>query len=373
MAFLNGGYVVKVALVHYWLLAMRGGEQVLEALCDMYPDAEIFTLFCDRAAISPKLRRHVIHTSALQKLPESHRYYQALLPLMPFALEHFDLSGFELVISSESGPAKGIVPRPDAVHVCYCHTPMRYIWDDYAFYHRRAGPLAKRIMPIVVPMLRQWDVTTAQRVDCFVANSNHVARRIDKYYRRPSTVVFPPVAVDDFAPAAEIGDYYLCAGQLVGYKRFDLAVEAFTRMNKTLVVVGEGPEMKALALKAGKSVSFLGRQSFERLRDLYARCCALVFPGQEDFGIVPVEAMASGRPVIAYGKGGVRDTVKPGITGIFFSEQTVEAVIDAIETFESTASSFDPVAIRAHAMAFHGERFKSGMQAVIQRELDARR
>lgn len=348
---------------------MRGGEKVLETLAEMYPQAEIFTLICDPGVLTPRLKSHRIHTSMLQRLPGSRRHFQSLLPLMPFALEHFDLSGFDLVISSESGPAKGVITHPDATHICYCHTPMRYLWDDYAFYQRQAGFLARHSMPWIVPFLRQWDVGTARRVDRFVANSHHIARRIAKYYGRTSDVIHPPVAVDDFDASHPAEDFYLCAGQLVGYKRTDLAVDAFTRMRKPLVVVGEGAELKRLKAKAGDTIRFLGRQPFPELRSLYARCRALIFPGQEDFGIVPVEAMASGKPVIAFGRGGALDTVLDGKTGLLFHEQTVESLIEAVERFERDEAAFDRAAIRAHAMRFHGDRFKEAMSHLIGEEL----
>jgi glycosyltransferase involved in cell wall biosynthesis len=231
---------MRVAIVHYWLVSMRGGEKVVEALCDMYPDADIFTLVCDHDKISDKLKRHRIFTSFLQRIPGARKRYQSMLPLMPFALEGFDLSGYDLILSSESGPAKGIIPPPQAVHICYCHSPMRYIWDHYHLYRRNAGFLARMMMPLVAPLMRAWDANSSLRVDHFVANSHHVASRIAKYYRRSSVVLHPPVAVDDFAPVASVDDFYLCAGQIVPYKRVDLAVRTFTKLNRNLVVVGDG-------------------------------------------------------------------------------------------------------------------------------------
>lgn len=365
---------MRVAIVHYWLVSMRGGEKVVEALCDMYPEADIFTLVCDHDKLSDKLRRHRIFTSFLQRIPGARRRYQSLLPLMPFALEGFDMSGYDLILSSESGPAKGIIPPPQAVHICYCHSPMRYIWDHYHLYRRNAGLLGRLMMPVLAPLLRVWDANSSLRVDRFVANSHHVASRIAKYYRRSSVVVHPPVAVDDFAPAPIVDDYYLCAGQIVPYKRVDLAVRTFTRLGRNLVVVGDGDPRELAALKriAGPNIRFVGPVPFAELTDYLARCRALIFPGEEDFGIVPVEAMASGRPVIAYGRGGALDTVVPGQTGLLFKEQTEQALADAIELFETMEHRFCPELMQLHAARFSNANFKAGMKRVIDQALAER-
>ncbi|MCA1298767.1 glycosyltransferase [Stappia indica] len=362
---------MRVAIVHYWLVSMRGGEKVVEALCDLYPQADIFTLVYDPAAVSQKIREHKVTTSFLQKIPGATRHYQALLPLMPFALESFDLRGYDLVISSESGPAKGIIPPPQAAHVCYCHSPMRYLWDHYHFYRANAGFLQRTAMPLLAPALRAWDVTTSARVDRFVANSHHVAARIGKYYRRGATVLYPPVAVGAFRPVDTIEDFYLCAGQLVPYKRVDLAVEAFTRMKKKLVVIGEGTELARLKAMAGPTIEFLGHAPFQVLKSHMARCRALVFPGEEDFGIVPVEAMASGRPVVAYGVGGALETVVHNRTGLLFPEQSVDALIDAIIEFETCEGTFQPGRIRTHAVRFSEQNFSEGFRAIVEEELSA--
>ncbi|MHC1550438.1 glycosyltransferase [Phyllobacterium sp. K27] len=363
---------MKVAIVHYWLLSMRGGEKVLEALSEIYPDADIFTLVYDPDAITGRLKNHKITTSFLQKIPGSKKHYQMLLPLMPLALESMDLTSYDLIISSESGPAKGIIPKPDALHVCYCHSPMRYIWDHYFFYHATAGFVKRLFMPVIASWLRQWDVSTSARVDCFVANSRHIANRIQRYYRRDAVVIHPPVSVDDFAVSDVVDDFYLCAGQLVGYKRVDLAVEAFTRMNKKLVVIGTGEEMTSLKSKAGPTITFLGHQPFASLKSHMARCKALIFPGEEDFGIVPVEVMASGRPVLAYGKGGAVDTVIEGVSGMLFAEQSVEAMMDCVERFEQAERSFVPSRIRAHSLRFSKQTFKDKISQLIGREFERR-
>jgi len=363
---------MKVAIVHYWLVTMRGGEKVVEELCRMYPQADIFTLVCDREKLSPLLQSKRIFTSFLQRIPGARKHYQKMLPLMPFALESLDLQAYDLVISSESGPAKAIVARPDALHVCYCHSPMRYIWDHYQVYRRDLGRIGKLVMAIAAPPLRMWDVTTAARVDAFVANSAHVARRIRRVYNRDATVIHPPVAVDDFEPVAERGDFYLCAGQLVAYKRVDIAVRAFTEMGKRLVVIGEGAQMAELKKIAGPTIEFLGFQPFAVLKDRLARCRALVFPGEEDFGILPVEAMASGRPVIAFDSGGARETVTSPRFGVMFAEQTSASLSDAVTRFEQREDSFDPVEIRRHAEDYSAAVFQKRMRSFIDDRLRER-
>lgn len=366
---------MRVAIVHYWLVSMRGGEKVVEALCDMYPDADIFTLVYDEEQISQKIRRHRIIPSFLQRIPGAVSNYQSFLPLMPFALESLDLRGYDLIISSESGPAKGIIPPPHAVHVCYCHSPMRYLWDHYHTYRSNAGMAARTLMPLLAPLLRSWDVSSSLRVDRFVANSHHVAARVNKYYRRSASVVPPPVAIDEFAPVADIGDFYLCAGQIAPYKRVDLAVRAFTEMGRNLIVIGDGAkgDIEALKRLAGPTVQFLGRVSFPVLKAHLARCQALVFPGEEDFGIVPVEAMASGRPVIAFGSGGALETVVHGKTGLLFNEQSVDALIDAVRLFEESKLLFQPETIRAHVAQFSAHNFQTSMRKIIAEELEASR
>lgn len=356
---------MRVALVHYWLTNMRGGERVLEAFCEMFPQADIYTHVVDRSKLSDTLNRHEIKTTFVSKLPFAKSQYQKYLPFMPRALEQLDLTDYDLVISSESGPAKGVITSPDAFHLCYCHSPMRYIWDLYPHYYGTAGFLARQAFPGIAHRLRTWDVTSAARVDQFVANSNFISRRIRKFYRRDSEVAFPPVAVSEFAQARKDGpgEYYLAAGEMVGYKRFDLVVDAFTKLGAPLVVVGEGEQMKALQRSAGPNVTFVGRVGFSELKRRFGECKALVFPGEEDFGMVPVEVMAAGRPVIAYGKGGALDTVIDGETGILFPQQTVDSLIEALNTFEAT--SLDPNKIVAHAEKFGPDQFKTRIQAIL--------
>ncbi len=362
---------MKVAIVHYWLVGMRGGEKVLEELCALYPEADIFTLVADRRKLSPALLGHKITTSFLQKLGGV-KAYQKLLPLMPMALESFDLTGYDLVISSEAGPAKGIVPAPDALHICYCHSPMRYIWDLYPQYRARAGGLAKLAMALTAPWLRTWDVTTAARVDHFIANSQFVADRIAKYYRREATIIHPPVDTARFEVADAPGDVYLCFGQITPYKKVEIAIEAFTRLGKRLIVAGSGAT-PAMRRAAGPTIEFLGTVDNATLTRLLSQCRALVFPGLEDFGIVPLEAMASGRPVIAYGRGGALETVIDGHTGYLFAEQTAEALMAAVERMEASHGDFDPQALRAFAEGFDRTVFRARLHAFFDQALTAHR
>ena len=363
---------MRVAIIHYWLVGMRGGEKVIEALGRMYPEADIFTHVVVPEALSEDLRRHTIRTSFIAKLPRAARMYKSYLPLMPLALEQLDLSGYDLIISSESGPAKGIIPPEGAVHLCYCHSPMRYIWNMYHEYRRSAGPVARAAMPLLTHYLRIWDESSAARVDHFVANSSTVAGRIRRYYRRDAEIVHPPVDVGAFAPVGleELGDYYLMVGELVRYKRPDIAVRAFNASKRRLVVIGGGEMLDELRALAGPTVQILGSQPFAVLRHHYARALGLIFPGEEDFGIVPVEAMASGRPVIAYGRGGATETVVDGRTGVFFDEQSEDALIDAVARLEGLA--LDPAEIALHARQFNPARFERQMrQAVAEAWMDA--
>ncbi len=356
---------VRVALVHYWLVGMRGGEKVLEALCEMYPEADIFTHVYVPGAVSPTISRHKVTTSLVSRLPNPAKHYKSYLPLMPMALEHLDLRGYDLVVSSESGPAKGVLPAPDATHVCYCHSPMRYAWNMYHDYRDGASRLKRLLMPPLLHYVRNWDASSASRVTEFVANSETVARRIRTYYGRRASVVCPPVDVEAFAPVpdSQVGDHHLMVGELVRYKRPELAVQAFNRSGRRLVVIGGGEMLDEIRAMAGPTVEVLGPQPFDVLRRNYATCRALVFPGEEDFGIVPLEAMASGRPVVAYGRGGATETVVEGVTGTFFGEQSVDSVLDAVE--RCSAMRLDPAAAIARAATFGKDRFKSEMRARI--------
>ena len=364
----------RVALIHYWLVGMRGGERVLEEMLRMYPQADIFTHVVDRSRISPSLLARPITQTFVGRLPFAIRHYQKYLSLMPRALEELDLSAYDLVLSSESGPAKGIIARPDATHLCYCHSPMRYIWDHYPQYRATLdGPLGgiKRwAFARMAHRLRQWDVTSAARVDRFVANSRFVAGRIQRVYGRAASVVHPPVDTDRYdVGTGAIGQdrrgYYLYVSELVPYKRVDLAVGTFAGLDLPLKVVGRGPEFARMSRQATANVQMLGRVDDAALADLYRGARALIFPGEEDFGIVPVEAMACGTPVIAYGRGGILDSVRPGVTGTFFDTQDIASLTDAVRSFEAARHSYDPAVIAAHARSFGAARFRRELQVQI--------
>lgn len=357
---------MKVALIHYWLVNMRGGEKVLEALCELYPQADIFTHVVDEQALTPTLQSHNIRTTFINCLPWAKQRYQLYLPLMPLALEQLDLSGYDLVISSESGPAKGVIVGPNSMHICYCHSPMRYLWDMYNDYLQTASRPVRLLFPLLAHYLRMWDRHSATGVDHFIANSGFIAKRIAKYYRREATVIHPPVAVEDFFIAEQTEDYYLLFGQLVPYKRADLAVEAFNRLGKPLLIMGDGEQLESLKRIAKDNIRFLGKQPFEQVKHHLAHCRALIFPGMEDFGIVPVEAMASGRPVIAYAAGGALETVKDGVSGLFFENQTPESLIEALERFERIEQTFNPQNIHQYAKQFGKENFKQTVLKFVE-------
>lgn len=358
---------MRVALIHYWLVNWRGGEKVLGSIAELFPEADIYTHVADPALLGSYLKGHKVFTSAISKMPLARKYYQRYLPLMPLALEQLDLRNYDLVISSESGPAKGVITGPDTIHVCYCHSPMRYVWDMYHDYRVHAGRFTKLFMTPAMHYVRSWDQLSAGRVDRFVANSRFVARRITKYYRRDSEVIHPPVAVEDFAPATSSEDFYLSVGQLVPYKRADLLVDAFNQSGQPLVIIGTGALAKVLKARAKANIRFLDWQPSDVVKDHYARCKALVFPGVEDFGIVPVEAMACGKPVICMAHGGVLETVIDGVTGVYFGEQSVSSLLGAIEQFEKAQSAFLPEVIRARSLHFSESNFKSRFWEFIQR------
>jgi glycosyltransferase involved in cell wall biosynthesis len=356
---------MRAAIVHYWLLNRRGGEKVLDALCRLLPEADIFTLFADPATFSDEVRRHRVTASFLNPL---RRHYRALLPLMPMALESLDLRGYELVVSSESGPAKGVLTPSDARHVCYCHTPMRYLWDLYPAYRNEftRSRWKRAAMTPLSHYLRLWDYSSAMRVSRFVANSRNVQTRIWRTYRRESEVVHPPVDVESFywKPAE---DYFLIVSELVAYKRIDSAVRFFSRSGRRLRIAGAGPELKRLRREAARNVAFLGRVQDGELRELYARCRALILPGEEDFGMTPVEALASGKPVIALGRGGALETVPP-FGGVFYAEPTEDALSAALAEFEKIEPGVIPAELQAHAARFSETEFRRRMAPILQSE-----
>jgi glycosyltransferase involved in cell wall biosynthesis len=359
---------LRVAIVHYWLVNRRGGERVVEAMARVFPKADLFSLLVDPEKLSPTLRNRSIHTSVVQKLPASRRWYRHLLPIYPMLLEQFDLSEYDLVLSSESGPAKGVLTGSRTCHVCYCHSPMRYLWDFYHGYRngRTMGPLSRAVFAFASHYLRVWDAASANRVDYFVANSKNVAARIRKHYRRDAIVIHPPVDVRSGYLSSRIDDYYLFVGQLVDYKRADLAIDACNRLGRRLRIVGDGEQYARLRRMAGPTILFCGGLSDDAVREQYAHCRALLFPGEEDFGMVPVEAMSFGRPVIAYGRGGATETVDgfypdhpsaASSSGVFFREQTAESLIEAISAFEKAQGEFSPFRIRQSVQEFDEERF----------------
>lgn len=358
---------MRVALVHYWLVGMGGGEKVLEALCRIYPDADIFTHVAKRDRLSPLLASRNIKTTFISRLPGAVQNYQSYLPLMPLALDQLDLTGYDLVISSESGPAKGVVTRADSLHICYCHSPMRYLWDYWPQYLHGASLPKKLGMRLFLPYLRRADVLSSFRVDRFLANSRTVARRIAKHWRRDAEVVHPPVSLGAIpARSRGGGSYYICLGRLTAYKRVDLAVEACTRLGRPLLVVGDGEEMARLRAKAGDTVRFAGRLDDAQSISALSGARALLFPGEEDFGIVPLEAMAAGVPVIAYGRGGATETVEGGKSGLFFDRQDVDSLCEGIESFERMEKDFDPAVARARAEEFSEERFAAAFKAQVE-------
>ena len=356
---------MRVALVHYWLLNQRGGEKVLDALCRLLPEADLFTLFCDPQALTSEMLRHRIFTSFLNPW---RRWHRSLLPLMPMALESLDLRGYDLVVSSESGPAKGVILAATARHVCYCHTPMRYLWDLYPEYRNEyvTSRTARFLMTPVANYLRLWDFASAARVDNFVANSENVRNRIWKAYRRESEVIHPPVDVESFywKPAQ---DYFLIVSELVPYKRIDTAVRVFARTGRRLIIAGAGPEYRKLKSMARATVEFAGRVPDGELRELYASCRALLLPGEEDFGMTAVEALASGKPVVALGRAGVLESVplREPCGGVFYDspeEAQLQAALSELQRLEPRIVPHD---LQRYARRFRSSEFLRKMAGVL--------
>jgi glycosyltransferase involved in cell wall biosynthesis len=362
----------RVALVHDWLTGMRGGEKILEVLCELFPEATLFSLLHNKGTMSQTIEQMKIVTSFIQNLPMKERKYRNYLPLMPRAVESFDLSNFDVILSISSAVAKGAIPGKNAVHICCCLSPMRYLWDQYDEYFGkgRAGIATRLSMAALAPYLRKWDVRTCNRVHHFVAISKNVEERIMRLYGRSSDIIYPPVSTEMFTVSERDDGYYLVVSALVPYKRVDLAIQAFNRLGEKLLIAGTGPEKEKLEKMAKSNIEFLGWQSNESLAKLYASCRALIFPGIEDFGIVPLEAMASGKPVIAFGAGGALETVVAdgnSATGVFFYEQNTDALIDAIKIL--AAKKFDPYAIRRHAEKFDRKSFKQQIREYITSRL----
>ena len=357
---------MRVAITTDWLNSFGGAERVLLQLHRMFPDAPIFTTVHDPRGLPEAMRGWDVRTSFLQRMPFAARRHQAFLPLMPMAWEEFDFSEFDLVLTTNSACAKGVITRPGTLNICYCYTPCRYIWDLYPEYTR--GKLSRPLIAPIAHWLRMWDRLSADRVDHFVAISREIATRIRRHYGREAEVIYPPVDVDGITPNASAPeDFYLIVSRLVPYKRIDLAIAAANALRRRLVIVGDGSERKRLEALAGPTVEFLGRRSDDEIAQLYARCRAFLFPGLEDFGIAPVEAQAAGRPVIAYGAGGALETVLDGRTGVLFTDRTPAGMAEAIRRFE--AGSFDPAVCRQNAERFSAAHFRARLRRTIDQQL----
>lgn len=357
---------MRVALVHDHLNQNGGAERVLLALQSLWPEAPTFTLVHDPSVFGDMFAGREIHTSFLQKMPFRKRFFRYMLPLMPTATESYDLSDYDVVISSSSAFAKGIIPPAYGLHFCYCHTPTRYLWTDAHSYvdELRAPKPVKMMLPILQHKLRIWDQLAAQRVDYFIANSHTVAHRIQRYYQRDSVVIAPPVDIDEFAISDDPKRYFLAGGRLVSYKRFDIIVDAFNKLGRPLKIFGSGPELKALKKRANDNIEFLGRVSNEERTKLFQNSLAFLHPQEEDFGITPVESMAAGRPVIAWRRGGAVETVVDGETGILYDEQHWAELADAVMHFDE--KNFNSSAIRAHAEGFSTPRFHEEMRTFVE-------
>lgn len=359
---------MKVALIHDHLAQDGGAEKVLKVLAEMFPDAPIYTLLYEKKYADKYFRNRHIETSIIQRLPGGVKHYQWYMPFMPMAVEFFDLNGFDVVISDASAFAKGVITSSHTLHICYCHTPTRYLWSDthQYIYDLKYNKYFKKVISLVLNYIRMWDRLAADRVDEYIANSRFVAKRIKKYYKRESTVIYPPVETDQFKITEQIGDYFLIGGRLAPYKRVDLVVEAFKKTNKKLKIYGDGVDLERLKdiAKGCSNIEFLGWVDDTAKAELYSRCLAFIYPQEEDFGITAVEAMASGRPVIAYGRGGAMETVVDGLTGIFFNEQTAVSLAEAINNFDS--AKFNPEIIKQHAEKFSVAKFKNEIAKYIE-------
>ena len=360
---------MKVAIVHEWLTVYGGSERVVEEIHELFPEAPIYTLVYDRENMPKRFMNYDIRTTFVQKLPFAKKKYPNYLPLMPRAFEALDLTEYDLVLTSSTACAKGIITRSDALQICYCHTPMRYAWEFYYEYTKDMNKLKRWIIAFFMHKIRMWDRLAADRVDYFIANSNYIKGRIAKYYRRKSEVIFPPVNTHLYHIEPK-EDFYLIVSRMVTYKRVDLAIEAFNELGLPLVIIGGGPEEKKLRAMAKENIKFLGRLSDEEIVSYYARSKGFIFPGEEDFGITPIEAQASGTPVMAYGRGGALDTVVDGYSGILFYEQTAKALENAVKVFETTGVRWRADEIKANSEKFSVTHFKQRYSSFIEKCLD---
>ncbi len=360
---------MNIALVHDWLNQLGGAEDVLENFVSLYPDAPIFTSLYWQEKMPGHWQNWDIRTSFIDRMPFSHKKQQLYFPLYPFAFEQFDFSEYDVILSNKSGFCHGVISGPETMHVCYCLTPTRYVWRYFQYAEQeQLGGLARRFLPPFLTFLRQWDRLAADRVDHFIAISAEIRRRIAKVYRRESTIIYPPVETTRFEPSNRVEGYYLFVGRLVPYRRLDLLIEAFNKMKRPLCIAGSGRDKERLQTLAGPTVEFLGYVPDEDLPDLVARCRAFMFPGEEDFGIAPIQAMAAGRPVIAYAGGGALETVIPGQTGVLFTEQTVDAIINAVESLD--ADKVNTAVIRHHAEQFDTAVFQQKIKSFIEEKFD---
>ncbi len=367
--YIQGVNIMKAAIVHDWLTNYGGAERVLQAIADQFPDAPIYTVVYDKEKMGGHFKNHEIRTTYIQKIPFGVKKYNLYLPLLPGAVERLDLTEYDLVISSSTCCAKGVLTRADAIHICYCATPMRYAWDFYFKYKNSSGGLKKLLIPLFMKGIRQWDVISSNRVDHFIANSKNVAKRIKKHYRRESQVIYPFADTEFFTPeGSEDKGYYFIVTRLVEYKRIDLAVKAFNKLGLPLIIAGEGRELANLKKIAKDNIKFTGRISNEEIREYYRGCKAFIFPGEEDFGITPVEAQSTGKPVIAFGKGGALETVIDGVTGVFFPQQTAESLSEAVERFQKL--TFDPDVIRKNAENFSKAEFIRDFNNFVQDKIN---
>ncbi len=363
---------LRVAIVHHWIVERAGGEKVIESLLRLYPNADVYTNMYRPRELDGPLSERAIRTTLVNLLPYTPSLLPLYVPLMPAALARLDLRDYDLVISNESGPSKGVRVGPQTVHVCYCQSPMRYVWDMEAEYLAAASPLIRPAMRIAAWYLRKWDRSSAKRLDLVIANSRHTQERVRIAWQRDSIIVHPPVEVDRFAPVDPRRDHFVFLGRLVPYKRADLAVKAANHLGRRLVVIGDGPEMPRLKRLAGGTIEFLGRASHEIVSEVMGSARALLFPGEEDFGIVPVEAMAAGVPVIAFGRGGALDTVVDGVTGILHDEQTVESIAQAIRRLDASPHSFPAEGLRLHAKSFSFENWAINFRKAVDAALEKR-
>ena len=358
---------MKIAIVHDYLVQAGGAERVVEVFHENFPEAPIYTSVYNKSTTWPSFSSMDVRTSFIQKISRNPKITKALIPLYPLAFEQFDFSNYDVVLSSTTAFAKGVITGPKTCHICYCNTPTRFIWryHDYIA-HENFNIISRMFLPPILSYLRIWDFAVAQRVDYFIAGSYNAAKRIKKYYRRESDVIHSPLDTSLFEISSDVEDYYLIVSRLNAYKRIDIAINAFNELGLPLKIIGDGPDLQRLKKMAKPNIQFLGRVSDDELREHYARCQAFILPGEEDYGLTPLEAQASGRPVIAYRAGGALETVVDGITGVFFNEQSAQSLIQAIETLD--INQFEPQIIRKHAIDFDKEIFKDKIRAYIEQK-----